>query len=255
MFEWLFPPSCPCDPAAKAWVEERLQWLSEEFDDHAFNGRPLVLPTPEFFPDPFDGSKRAVRTLLDRVCEYMDVVPALVALRFVANAGKVGFVNEAGHSLGFAAGTYEEGERKFIIRIDKSGLDDQMGLVGTMAHELAHVRLLGESRIMSEEYDNELLTDLTVVLFGLGIFQANKPSNWVNNHEKWPDSDLNKPEYMTPPMYGYALAHLAWFRGEESPAWSKHLHSNARPDFKQALRFLFKTGESLFKPKRFRSST
>jgi hypothetical protein len=77
MFDWLFAPSCPCDPAAKAWVEERLQWLSEEFDEHAFNGGPLVLPTPDYFPDSYDGSKRSVRRLLDRVCEYMGVVPDL----------------------------------------------------------------------------------------------------------------------------------------------------------------------------------
>ena len=246
------PPSCPCDPAAKAWIEERLQWLSEEFDDHAFNGRPLVLPTAEFFPDPYDGSKRAVRALLDRVCGYMDVVPALVALKFVSDVGKIWLVNDAGQYLPHAAGTYEEGERKFIIRIDKSGLDEPMGLVGTMAHELAHVRLLGEGRAMSEEYDNELLTDLTVVFFGLGTFLANTPRNWDSQYKKWPGTSLNKPEYMTPPMFGYALAHLAWFRGDEGPAWAKHLHHNARPDFKQAVRFLFKAGESAFRPMRLR---
>ena len=253
MFSWLFPPSCPCDPAAKGWVEERLQWLSEEFDDHAFNGRPLVLPTPEFFPDPYDASKRAVRTLLDQVCGYMDVVPDLVELEFVADAGKIWLVNDAGQYLPHAAGTYEEGERKFLIRIDESGLDDAMGLVGTMAHELAHVRLLGESRIMSEEFDNELLTDLTVVHFGLGIFLANTPRNWDSQYTKWPDTDLNKPEYMTPPMFGYALAHLAWFRGEEKPAWAKHLHWNARGDLKEGLRYLLKTADSAYKPKGLRS--
>jgi hypothetical protein len=152
-----------------------------------------------------------------------------------------------------AAGTYEEGERKFIVRIDTSGLDDPMGLVGTLAHELAHVRLLGESRIMSEVYDNELLTDLTVVFFGLGIFLANTPRNWECDYTKWPNTDLHKPEYMTPPMFGYALAHLAWFRGEEQPAWAKYLHWNARADFKEALRFLVKTRNSSYKPKRFRS--
>ncbi|MCI0642905.1 MAG: hypothetical protein L0Y72_06005 [Gemmataceae bacterium] len=252
MFAWLFSPSCPCDAAAKAWVEERLQWLSEEFDDHAFNGRPLVLLTPEFFPDPYDGSKKAVRTLLDRVCEYMDVVPELVALRFVADSGKIWLVNDSGQYLPHAAGTYEEGERKFVIRLDKSGLDDPMGLVGTMAHELAHVRLLGESRVMSDIHDNELLTDLTVVFFGLGIFLANTPRNWDSHYTKWPDTDLFKPEYMTPPMFGYSLAHLAWFRGEEKPAWTKHLHWNARADFKQSLRFLWKTGDSGFRPKGLR---
>jgi hypothetical protein len=253
MLEWLFPPSCPCDAAAKAWIEERLQWLSEEFNDHAFNGRPLVVPTPEFFPDPYDGSKRAVRKLLDRVCGYMDVVPDLVALKFVSNAGKIWLVNDAGQYLPHLAGTYEEGEQKFVIQIDKSGLDEPMGLVGTMAHELAHVRLLGESRIMREEYDNELLTDLTVVFFGLGIFLANTPRNWDSQCTTWPGTSLNKPEYMTPPMFGYALAHLAWFRGEEKPTWTRHLHWNARPDFKQGLRFLLKTGESAFKPKGFGS--
>jgi hypothetical protein len=159
-------------------------------------------------------------------------------------------VNEAGQYLPQAAGTYEEGERKFIIRIAKSGLGDPMGLVGTMAHELAHVRLLGESRIMSEEYDNELLTDLTVVAFGLGVFLANTPRNWESQLGKWPDSNLNKPEYMTPPMFAYALAHLAWFRGEEKSAWAQHLTWSMRGEFKQALRFLRELGESEFKPKR-----
>ena len=84
----LFRPTCPCDPAAKAWVEERLQWLVEEFDDTTFHGRQVVRPTPEFFPDPYDGSMKAVRTLFDRVCGYMDVVPALVALKFVNEAGQ-----------------------------------------------------------------------------------------------------------------------------------------------------------------------
>jgi hypothetical protein len=54
MFGW-FRPECPCDPAAKAWVEQRLAWLSGEFDDSAFSGRPVVLPTADVFPDPCDG--------------------------------------------------------------------------------------------------------------------------------------------------------------------------------------------------------
>ncbi len=248
----LFRPSCPCDSAAKDWVERRLQWLVEEFDDTVFTGRPVVRPTPDFFPDPYDGTKKSVRTLLDRVCEYMDVVPSLVALKFVANAGKIWMVNEAGQGLGDAAGTYEEGERKFIIRIDKSGLGDPMGLVGTMAHELAHVRLLGESRIMREEFDNELLTDLTTVAFGLGIFLANTPRNWDSDLKKWPDSDLNRPEYMSPPMFGHALAHVAWHRGAEWPEWAGYLNWSVRGEFKQALRYLQKTGDSWFRPKGWR---
>ena len=57
---------------------------------------------------------------------------------------------------------------------------------------------------------------------------------------------------MTPPMYGWALAQLAWFRGEEKPAWAKHLHSHARADFNQGVRHLFKTGDSAYQPVRLR---
>jgi hypothetical protein len=250
MFDWLFPSSCPCDPAAKAWVEVRLQWLIAEFEEHDFNLNPIVLPTAEFFPDRYDGSRQAVRTLLDRVCGYMNVNPEFVALKFIDDACKIWLVNDSGQYLPHAAGTYSEGEEKFIIRIANSQIGDTVGLVGTMAHELAHVRLLGESRVMRDVYDNELLTDLTAVYFGLGIFLANTPRVWDSQYTKWPGTELNKPEYMTPPMFGYALAHLAWFRGEEKPAWAKFLHWNGRSDFNQAMRFLFKDGETALRPKR-----
>jgi hypothetical protein len=247
MFGWLLRPSCPCDPAAKAWVEERLQWLAEEFADSAFSGRRIVLPTPEFFPDPYDSSKKSVRALLDRACEYMDVVPDLVSLKFVADAGKIWLVNEAGAVLPGAAGTYEEGKRKFIVRIDQSGLGEPMGLVGTIAHELAHVRLLGESRIMREVFDNELLTDLTVVHFGMGIFLANTPRTYESQYTKWPDTELRKPEYMTAPMFGWALAHLAWHRHEDKPEWARYLNLAARTNMKQGLRYLLASGDSAYR--------
>ena len=252
MLDWLFPPACPCDPAAKEWVEERLAWLAEEFDDHAFNGRRIVLPSPEFFPDPYDGSKKAARTLLDQVCEYMDVVPDLVELRFTSNGSRVGFVTEDGYDAGYAAGTYHDNYRKHVVTLDTDGLIDPMGLVGTMAHELGHVKLMGEGRIMSDEFDNELLADLTTVHFGLGLFTANKPAHFMPTKNRWPESTLFKPEYMTPPMYGWALAQLAWFRGEQNPAWAKHLKFHARGEVKQGIRYLFKTGDSTYKPIRLR---
>lgn len=251
MLGWLFRPTCPCSIAAKGWVEERLEWLAAEFADSAFSGRPIVLPTPEFFPDPYDGCESSVRTLFDRVCEYMDVAPHLVDLRFMG-AGKIRLVNDAGQDLPQSAATYEEGRSNFIIRIDRSELGDPMGLVGTMAHELAHVRLLGESRIKRNVYDNELLTDLTTVHFGLGIFLANGPRNFASQNTTWPGTDLPKPEYMTPPMFGWALAHLAWFRGEERPPWANHLKLSARTNMKQGLRYLLAKGDSWYRPMRLR---
>jgi hypothetical protein len=106
---------------------------------------------------------------------------------------------------------------------------------------------------MREVFDNELLTDLTVVHFGLGIFLANTPRHWDSLYSKWPDTNLRKPEYMTPPMFGWALAHLAWFRGEGKPAWAKHLAWGARTNLKQGLRYLPEAGDSSYRPARHRA--
>ncbi len=56
-------------------------------------------------------------------------------------------------------------------------------------------------------------------------------------------------------MLGYALAHLAWFRDEDRPAWSRHLRSAPCAVFKQGLRFLLKTAGSSFKPVRLCESS
>src|SRR5438445_223206 len=82
-----------CAPTGKSWTDELVEWLSEEYDYHAFSGRRLVLPTPEFFPDPYAGFKPAVRTLLHLVCEYMDVVPDLVAMKLVPDSTKIWLVD------------------------------------------------------------------------------------------------------------------------------------------------------------------
>lgn len=110
---WRSRPCCPCDQAAKGWIERRLAWLHEEFEDSAFNGLPVVLPTREFFPDAFDGSKAAVRTMLNRVCRYMDVEADRIVLRLKSSTDQIELVNNAGHYLpGNPAGTYHEvGER------------------------------------------------------------------------------------------------------------------------------------------------
>jgi hypothetical protein len=247
MLGWLFgSDSCPVDPQAKAWVEDRLLWLRDEFGADDLYAGQVVLPTPEFFPDPYDGTRKAVRDLFDRVREYMGVEDGIIRLKFIKpQADPLFLVNDSGEALPTEAGGLYEGA---VIRVNDNELVDPMGLVGTLAHELAHQRLLGEGRITSDVFDNELLTDLTVVFKGLGIFLANCPRNWEGQDTRWPGTDLRKPEYMTPPMFGYALALLAWARGEESPDWPRHLKFGVRGEFRQGLRFLHKTGDAKVRP-------
>ncbi|MGN6368579.1 MAG: hypothetical protein ACTHN5_09990 [Phycisphaerae bacterium] len=239
MFGWLFS-SCPVDPMAKAWIERRLRWLMDEFGSDLFLNARNILPTNDFFPDKIESPEQGATVLVERTCEYMRVPTSTIELDFFSDKGRPQLVNSEGHALGGAAGLYSEGDGRFHIHINRSQLHDPMHLVGTIAHELAHVRLLGENRISRDAFDNELLTDLTVVFHGMGIFLANVPRNWQSDNKRWPGTDLVRPEYMSLPMFAYALALRSQMRFETSFKWTKHLRPAVRAEFKQSMRFLNK---------------
>lgn len=249
MFGW-FAPQCPVDDAAKRWIEDRLHWLSDQFGRDVFTRRAVILPTNDFFPDPVDGSVESVRNLLNQVCGYMDVDPERVELEIFTDKSQLWLVNDDGKYLPTGpAGLYEEGDHKTVIHIERSGINDLHNLVGTMAHELAHLRLMGEGRVTGEEYDNELLTDLTAAFHGFGIFLGNSPRNWESKYDLWPGTSLKRPEYMSLHMYAYVLAHCAWFRGQSRPDWYPFLSFDLKACFKQGVRYLMKTSDSTFSPK------
>jgi hypothetical protein len=250
MFGWFSRASCPCYPKAKEWVEERLEWIRSEFKSTVFDGKPLVHPTDDFFPEAYDHSQDAARVLLRRVCAHMGVPYESTILRFKHDPNKLWLVNHAGQYVPHAAGTFSGGYgRKYVITVDTDELASPAALIATFAHELAHARLLGEGRIGPRTFDNEMLTDLTSLALGFGLFAANSPRNWDSQNSRWPGTSLPKPEYMTPPMFGYALAHLAWFEGEKKPGWMKYLGAASRTDFAQGVRFLFATSETKFRPR------
>jgi len=276
MFGW-FAPRSPCDPSAKKWTEDRLRWLSGHFGLHVLLEKPVILPTSEFFPDKWDATPAAVQKMFERVCGYMNVPPRSVELKIFNDTSNSGSMAALDPLRGFAAGTWQGadhswgasqtgtpgapraqdarpsyGSRRSVIRLEQSTLDRPSDLVGTMAHELAHQRLLGEGRANSQAFDNELLTDLTAVYHGFGVFLANNPRKSTGRLDVWPGTQLKRPEYLSEPMLAYALAHIAWFRDEPKPAWAKHLRWAPRAAFKEALRYLDKTADSTFKPVRLR---
>lgn len=241
-------PTCPIDPAAKAWIEQRLHWLCGQFGRDVFTRRAIIQPHPDFFPDKYDGTERTLPQLFERVCGYMDVSPDRIDLQLYRNNETLWLVNDQGQYLPTAAGLYHSDGDRTVVALDAAQLGNPMDLVGTIAHELAHERLLGEGRVSQEIFDNELLTDLTVVFHGLGIFLANSPRAWPSQISRWPGTDIRRPEYMTHAMFAYALAHFAWWRQERKPTWAAHLRPDSKAAFRAASHYLWETGDSTFAP-------
>lgn len=247
---WPFKPRCPVNPQEKKWIEHSIKRLIQEFGFDTLRNVEVILPLPQYFPDPYRGTHICVRKLVHRVCQYMHIDPKRIHVEvYRENRDDELFqalpTGQRSHNgpAGLYMGSNDSGST--TIAIEASKLSDPMGLVGAIAHELGHVRLLGEYRVSPDEPDHEMLTDLTTVFFGLGIFTANTAfrfSQWqTSDKHVWQTSQQG---YLSEPMYGYAFACFAWMREEYNPAWAKKLKLNVRTYLKHSLQHLEKTGDT-----------
>ncbi len=241
-------PKSPISPKAGVWIEESLGRFAEMFGEERLRTNPVILPTPEFFPDDWDGSAESVEPFFVRVCGYMRVDPARLVLECVPDQGE----SDVGEKLkellphwegsrAGAAGTYSASaeQERFKITVRLGGRSDLMALIATLAHELGHVHLLGGGHVARDAPDMEPLTDLVTVFWGLGLFNANSAMKFSQHDDGtrhgW---SVQRLGYLPEPMYGYALAHFAWLRGEERPAWARHLNVNVGGYFRQSMRYI-----------------
>jgi hypothetical protein len=239
----LFSSTCPVDDTTRAWVENNLRWLLQTFEYASGQDVTIVLPTPEFFPDPYSSKDSDVRKLFLRVCEYMEVDAERIELVLVADTeGALRHQLPSWESGGKGvAGHYQGDSQTATIRLNMAYRRDPMAMVAVMAHELSHVLLLGDAKISRERWDHEMVTDLATVALGMGIFNANsafKFGQWSGGGmQGWSAGRLG---YLTEQVWGYALAYFAKLRGESKPAWAQQLKGDVKHYFKAGMKYLRK---------------
>lgn len=226
-----FKPRLPVADDEAEWLERNVAWLVDQFGMELVLG-PVLRPGRDI---PFEGevhSLAGTRRLLAAVSGRMGVDTAAIDLEYVPeDDGPLPYVTKTSG----AAGHYQEREGRPVITIYGAERDGVVPLVATIAHELAHVRLLGEGRVLADRRDGEPLTDLLTVVLGLGVFTANAAFDFAADNESWRTSRLG---YLTEQMFGYALARTAFLRGEVKPDWMADLDLNPRTYMKQAMRYL-----------------
>lgn len=225
----------PVSEKARAWVETSVDWLHAEFGDAALFGE-VLMPTSVLSWWSSSGVADAER-VLELVCTRMEAPRASIDLHLTedqAGPGLGGTVPLASQWSG-EAGHYRRDGNRFVVAVGRGELRSPVSLTATLAHEVGHVRLLGENRISPDQYDQEQLTDLITVVFGLGVFTANAAFDYHQDSTGWRTQRLG---YLGEQLLGYALAYVAHSRGEHAPAWAVHLDTNPRAYMKKGLRYL-----------------
>jgi hypothetical protein len=235
-------PKLPVTDDNRVWADSGFDRLIKLLGRERMLRAQVVLPTDEFFPDPYDNSEAGLAALFGRVCGYMHVDRAQVKLEVFPDQTSelreiLPYFSGSGRD---AAGIYahHEGE-PMVVAVKASQLKDPLALVATLAHELCHVILLGQGLMDRNEEDMEPMTDLATVFLGLGIFTANSAARFQQHddgHKQgWSTSRLG---YLPEPLFGYALAKFARERNEWKPEWAKHLTANVAGDFRKSLKWL-----------------
>jgi len=235
--------AAPLPEEDRRFVEAAFGLFAQEFSWAPLQ-RPVVVPTAAYFPrDWRGGDDDELADLFAMLCRAMDVAPERVRVEiFSDDLDPVQRLVPFGESARSGpAGLFidrSDGDR-FVIGVAVSQLEHAGSLVATIAHELAHVHLLGDRRLSVEHPDHERLTDLLVVFFGLGIFTANAAfqfSQWRRGGTQgWATQRLG---YLDEPALGHALACYAHVRGESKPRWAEYLAHGIQVYLRRSLREL-----------------
>lgn len=230
-----------------AYFQNQFHWLIENFGKELLT-KNILVPESSLFPFVFDGTEAPAWKTLKILCSQMEIDPAEIHLDFFAeipsriNAGPTDFYLQASKSAKFALGLYQgiQEDRKHHIWLEKGLLSNPEKFVATLAHELAHKRLLGEFKLSAKyDTDHELLTEMFCVFSGLGIFNANQSFNFKKGFDGW---SYQWGGYLREQSWGFLLALYALLRNESEPEWLKYLSANLKKDFSVSMKWLVKTG-------------
>lgn len=232
---------CPIPEDTRIWMENALIWLINQFGEQKILTVKTLVPSQEDFPIQFNGTKQVAYDVLPIVAQKMDIEPSRINLDFYNEQllqikGDAGFTlygqqyEDQNYSSGLYGGKNHDG--KFSIALEIGQLKEPDKIIATLAHEIAHIKILGEGRLKEND---EYLTDLVTVFFGFGIFNANAAFKFYTDADKWAYS---KQGYLTQQEWGYALALYAYIRSEKKPDWIKYLTPNIQSDFKKSEAFI-----------------
>lgn len=232
-------PQSPLKDDRRQWVESAFQWLTAAFDRQAILDRKVLVPHYSDFPIRYNGDPQTATDTLDIIAAQMDIAHKDIELNIYDDT-----INQlsTGSPTGGKLTVVAEGEQpadepwpetndagKYPLTLKKSRLQMPEIMVATLARDLAKIKLQREAGLTEPD---EPLTDLTTLIFGLGVFNANAAFMSQNLRI------TGKNARMTQMEWGYGLALFAHLRNEKKPAWTEHLVKNIKSDFQRSEQYV-----------------
>lgn len=238
----------PLNQELREYYEHNLLCLIHDFPEPKIEDRVVLTPTIEHFPIDWEENESDAYQALEYISNNMQIDPNTISLDFYDSAikefnmGNLVIFTEPDPENPEALGLYhlEKENGKYCISLNRELLKKPENLIATLAHELSHVKLLGEKEL---EFNDEKLTDFTTVFFGLGIFSANSAFKFTNEFDRW---GYETAGYLTIEEWAYALALFAFIRHEDSPDWKQFLNITIRRDFEKSLNYMIDNENDIF---------
>jgi hypothetical protein len=245
---------CPINTETRLWMENAFLWLAGQFGQKNIATKQMLYPTTEQFPIRYDGSKNSLFKTAEIIADQMEINFSEIYID-IYEQNIQEFSGDFGHRIwtqvdkdndeSLSAGLYFDKNKdgNYEIFIEKKNLFDPEKLVAVIAHEFSHIKILGEKRL---DFNDESLTDLTTVIFGLGIFNANAA---FKEHKSFDSHGHSSTGYLKQREWGYALALYAFYRKEENYKWINFLTPNIKSDFKKSINFISANEDIVFHEK------
>jgi hypothetical protein len=180
----------------------------------------LVEPSREFFPDPYVPTLAGVRQVARRLLAYAGLedfdasVEAFDSERIVTQVGSDGMPTGERHE-GAAAWFAGFDGHECLFGVDRAGLEDEEQVVGVMAHEVAHAWRSVHRVVERQRHLEEVLTDLTSIYLGFGVFTVNRSYRYRASSDVSPLGHRWSHEsagYLSPQEASFGLAIVATCR-------------------------------------------
>lgn len=170
--------------ADRDWLLDGLARVIATCGYEPFVSSHILLADDTYFPDPWQPGPEGAHLLLRRLMSYCGLDDYDVTLQVFREHNYSSFDHRGIGIAGGGAAAWFQGIHGQTCRfgVNERELRDTDNLIGTLCHEVAHAYRAHHRVVASHPPTEELLTDVTCVLLGFGVFVLNSSVMYRTGH-------------------------------------------------------------------------